>query len=357
MSIKHPCVRLLAMESREEKQRNIEQRMDAYFNDIRELFFVLGQKLFDLDSKLPLPVGKNFFEQCLGVQMRKNEADEKYKTQSKLLWDYSEKSDELERHKLSCDEIDVVERRLKIRLGAIIYERASQGILEKEKFLSAYSDISKEIDLKKKLESRNPIERLASQSALQRFDRNANERYVQYSNDAIENNSLDLIGGNNAPSLIEELESVIGKKRAMEEAKRTLQDYIDSNQQEAERLKKGGLDKSEQDKRDLENLYHESFINYGNYLFDKGALWVDQDTPSDVLDVIEEILALQKEYADLSESREKLDKASKADDYRFLIENEQNKILILEKEKEKIDQEIAKVREEIKRLESMIDRL
>ena len=101
MSIKHPCVRLLAMESREEKQRNIEQRMDAYFNDSRELFFVLGQKLFDLDSKLPLPVGKNFFEQCLGVQMRKNEAEEKYKTQSKLLWDYSEKSDELERHKLS----------------------------------------------------------------------------------------------------------------------------------------------------------------------------------------------------------------------------------------------------------------
>ena len=53
----------------------------------------------------------------------------------------------------------------------------------------------------------------------------------------------------------------------------------------------------------------------------------------------------------------RLKKEAKADDYKALIEEEKAKILILQKEKERIDQQIAQIENEIERLEGSIDRL
>lgn len=345
------------MESREELLKNIEKQIDDCWDSIREEYFVLGEKLYKLSSTLSLPVGKNLLEGVIAVDARRNETGEKYNQEAALIEEFSKKSEENESVQRSLEGIIQRERKEKICLGAIIYERASLSLLDRKSFDFVYKDIDKELDYRKKENSRNPIERLSAQNSLSKLKKSANERYVSYSDIAIEKGLLDSIGGSNAPNIIASLESIAKEKQEAEDKSSSLLEYIDSNKAIFQKLKKSGLEETKAYKEDVDNQYRENLISYGNYLFDKGGVWVDEKTPSDVLDTIEDILKLQKDFASLNEDKQRLHRDSKVDDYRALIQEEEAKILILEKEKEKIDQEIEQIRIEIRKLNSMIERL
>ena len=98
-------------------------------------------------------------------------------------------------------------------------------------------------------------------------------------------------------------------------------------------------------------------INYGNYLYDRGGSWIGETTPSEILDILQKIIEIQNEYRELNERKQRLQKEAKADDYKALIEEEKEKIKILLGEREKIDMQIEDIEKEIKRLESLVDRL
>ncbi len=343
------------MDSKEELLFGIDNLIDEKQNMIREQFFHLGERMYK--SKANIGVGKKLFEECIAYETRKSEAEEKYKALVSLYEEYEEKRKSAEEEKVNLDNLFADERELKIRLGAIIYERSSLSLLDRDSFPYAYSDVDKDIELHKKLESRNPIERLSAQNNIQKFQKNINDYYISYADKAIDADNLELIGGNNAPMVIEELQALLSKKSDIEKRIEDLEFFLEVNRQEVNRLRKGGLEEAENYKNDIQNSYHESLISYGNYLFDRGGVWIGEDTSSDVLDIIEEILKLQNEYSRLNEEKQTLQKQAKVNDYRLLIENERAKISILEREKEKIDEEIAQIENEINKLNSLIEKL
>lgn len=345
------------MGSREDLERDIEAKIEAKLDVIRQQFFILGEKVYHLSQDRTLPVGKKLLEECVAAEARLNEAIEKNKELDSFSLEFRGKKTELDNKKIELDSILASERKLKIKLGAIIFERSSLGLLDRNEFDFSYVDTDRETDLIKRLDGRNPIDRLAAQNSLSKFRKNANDRYVSYSDIAIEKGIVSNVGGNNAPPVVEELIPLEERRSVLQNEIEGLLEYIGKNEKEEQKLRKNGYEEARIYLEDMNTLYRESIISYGNYLFDKGGVWLDEHTPSNVLDSIEEILRLQKEYGEINRVKQELEKESKANDYRFLINQEEAKILILEKEKEKINQEILEIRKEIDKLNMMIERL
>ena len=345
------------MDSRADLERDIDNRLKRQLELIRDQFLILGDKVYKATKSEPLKIGREMQEECISSEARREEAENKCKELSVFALEYEEKEKEHDAIKKDLEYLYDRARSFKIRLGAILYERASLDLLDSECFKEVYSDCQKEQDLRKRSESKNPLDKLASQSGLQKLQRSANDRYIRYIDNALENDSVSKIGGNNAPMISQELMSILDRIKPLEEKKEELDSYLEDGRDEAQALKKGGLEEAKEYLKNVTKLYRENLISYGSYLFDKGGIWISESTPSDVLDSIENILNLQNEYAQINAEKQELQKASKADDYRALILEERQKIQLLLREKDNIDQEISEIESEIERLQALIDRL
>ena len=183
------------------------------------------------------------------------------------------------------------------------------------------------------------------------------KRLLGYASLVLDNDLSGALSGESAKSVYEECTACSSEIKELSARLSEISGYLDRSDSEKKALDKGGYEKLKADSDDKSDKLKEEIIGYGNYLFDRGASWIDQSTPSEILDYLDSILKSQNEYSALSNTLNRMMKEAKADDYKAQIEEEKARILILQKEKERIDLQISQIQAEIDRLEGTVDRL
>ncbi len=345
------------MTTREELFRETEEKIENTTLKLRSHFFDLGIMLFRNPDLLPGGMGVSLVKAAESAETALREAEEKKKDDESFAEEYDAKK----REKIEKDDrlegLRESEREIRLKLGALIYEQCSLDLLPRESFSSVYADTDEEKSLAEKSRSRSFWSRLRSSSALSRMKRSDRERYLDYSSFADNDATAILISGEKAQNLVKELCDVKSERGLISEEDEKLEEYLSENLSRRKNLEKGGMEEDGSSLEAKKAEFDECIINYGNYLYDRGGSWIGENTPTEVLDALQLILENQNEYGSLLKKREQLQKEAKADDYKALIEEERNKIRILEEEKGRIDTQIEEISKEIERLESLVERL
>ncbi len=345
------------MTEREELFKETEEHIDDTTKKLREHFYALGILVFKNPQILPSPMGVSLLKAVEEAEAALIKAQEKKKDDESFLSEYEKnRSEKIEKDEI-LERLRNEEREIRLRLGALIYEQCSLSLLPRENFSSVYDDADEEKTLNEKTLSKSFWSRFTSSSALSRFKHSDTSRYLDYSSFADKDENAVLISGEKAQSLISSLNEIKEKRTITSGEEEALEEYLSSNLSRKKLLDKGEKEENDALLEEKENDYRECVINYGNYLYDRGGSWIGEETPSDVLDVIQLILENQKEYSSLNKRKEQLQKEAKADDYKAMIEEEKAKIRILEDEKRKIDREIEEIEREINRLSGMVNKL
>ena len=345
------------MVTREELFRETEERIEDTTEVLRSFFHDLGEAVYKDQSVLPISMGVSLLEEVKKSENEMNQAFVSREEDKEFITQFDEIK---ERKTIVDDEMENLreeERELRLRIGALIYEQCSLGLLDRDRFSSVYADSDEEKKLSEKAEGKSIISRLSSRSALSRLKRSDNARYLDYSSLVdVEENAVSLSGGN-AVTLVKKLEEIKEKRSILFQEKEDKEYFLSQNISRRRLLEKGGVEKDDERVEDSQVAYKEALINYGNYLYDRGGSWIGETTPSEILDILQKIIEIQNEYRELNERKQRLQKEAKADDYKALIEEEKEKIKILLGEREKINMQIEDIEKEIKRLESLVDRL
>lgn len=345
------------MTTREELFRETEEKIENTTLKLRSHFFDLGIMLFRNPDLLPGGMGVSLVKAAESAETALREAEEKKKDDESFAEEYDAKK----REKIEKDDrlegLRESEREIRLKLGALIYEQCSLDLLPRESFSSVYADTDEEKSLAEKSRSRSFWSRLRSSSALSRMKRSDRERYLDYSSFADNDATAILISGEKAQNLVKELCDVKSERGLISEEDEKLEGYLSENLSRRKNLEKGGMEEDGSSLEAKKAEFDECIINYGNYLYDRGGSWIGENTPTEVLDALQLILENQNEYGSLLKKREQLQKEARADDYKALIEEERNKIRILEEEKGRIDTQIEEISKEIGRLESLVERL
>ncbi len=345
------------MRAREEVAAEIQEKLDSVAEDIRSQYYNLGLYLSENASHVKIPMGINLLDSVKSAKADKERAASSLEEARSFLKDYKALSDEAEGLK---DQINVKRgenKMIKLRLGALIYEQCSLSLLPEELFSDVYKDVSEERKYRERAESNAFLDKLFSKHGKYKLERSNDSRFLSYAESVVQRKLSDALNGDNAKSLFidaAQSDDELTRLNALLDDKVTSLKAMDERRRS---LEKGELKKLESAEYESGDKLREAEIGYGNYLFDKGASWIGEDTPAVVLDYLDSILKSQQEYASLTSTMNRLKKEAKADDYKALIEDEKAKILILQKEKERIDQQIAQIENEIERLEGSIDRL
>ena len=345
------------MVMREELFRETEKMIEDTTEVLRSYFHDLGEAVYLHSSVLPVPMGVSLLEEV-------KKADSEMKAsiaQRQDNRDFIEEFDSIKARKTEVDDqmetLREEEKDIRLRLGALIYEQCSLGLLDREKFSSVYADADVEKTLSKKAEGKSFFSRISSRGALSRLKRSDSARYLDYSSLAdVEGNAVALRGGN-AETLVNKLEEINKKRSILSQERDEKEMYLSQNINTRKSLEKGATEVDDERVEDSRSNYVECLINYGNYLYDRGGSWIGEDTPTEILDILQKIIEIQNKYGELNERKNRLQKEAKADDYKALIEEEKEKIRILLNERDKIDLQIEDIEKEIKRLESLVDKL
>ena len=345
------------MVTREELFRETEEKIEDTTEVLRSYFHDLGEAIYKDQSVLPAPMGVSLLEEVKKAENDMNQAFASREDDKEFITQFDEIK---ERKTIVDDEMENLreeERNLRLRIGALIYEQCSLGLLDRDRFSSVYADSDEEKKLSEKAEGKSIISRLSSRSALSRLKRSDNSRYLDYSSLVDDEENAVSLSGGNAVTLVNKLEEIKEKRANLFQEKEDKDYYLSQNISRRRLLEKGGVEKDDEKVEDSQVAYKEALINYGNYLYDRGGSWIGETTPSEILDILQKIIEIQNEYRELNERKQRLQKEAKADDYKALIEEEKEKIKILLGEREKIDMQIEDIEKEIKRLESLVDRL
>ena len=345
------------MVTREELFRETEEKIEDTTEVLRSYFHDLGEAVYKDQSVLPAPMGVSLLEEVKKAENDMNQAFASREDDKEFITQFDEIK---ERKTIVDDEMENLreeERNLRLRIGALIYEQCSLGLLDRDRFSSVYADSDEEKKLSEKAEGKSIISRLSSRSALSRLKRSDNSRYLDYSSLVDDEENAVSLSGGNAVTLVNKLEEIKEKRANLFQEKEDKDYYLSQNISRRRLLEKGGVEKDDERVEDSQVAYKEALINYGNYLYDRGGSWIGETTPSEILDILQKIIEIQNEYRELNERKQRLQKEAKADDYKALIEEEKEKIKILLGEREKIDMQIEDIEKEIKRLESLVDRL
>ncbi len=345
------------MNSREELFKETEDRIDQTTNELRKYFFDLGIMMFHNPDILPSQMGVSLIKATKEAEDNLKNAQEKEQSDALFILEFDKKKE----RKLEVDglleELREEERDNRLKLGALIYEQCSLSLLPRESFSSVYDDVDEEKILNEKTQSKSFWSRFTSSSALNRMKRSDTTRYLDYSSFADNPTVAATISGEKAQNLINELNEIKDKRDSLQSEEEELEEYITSSVNRRRSLEKGESEDNELLVEEKKTAFNECVINYGNYLYDRGANWIGEETPADVLDILQHIIEKQNEYSSLVLERNRLEKEAKADDYKALIEEEKEKIRILENEKSKIDSQIDEIKREIERLENTVSRL
>ena len=345
------------MRAREEALSGIQEKMDQVAEEIRGCYFKLGDSVASSPDALGIPVGKRLLESVLNARKDKEKAESELNEADRFISLYKERSDEAEQIR---DRIGEKNRELKLsrlRLGALVYEQCSLSLLDKNIFSSVYNDVEEERLYSEKKNSEGFLDRFLSIRGKAKLQRSNDSRLLGYASLILDNDLSSSLSGDNAKSVCEECNACSTEIKELSSRLAEISEYLETSDSERKALDKGGYEKLKADFDDKSDKLREEIIGYGNYLFDRGASWIDQSTPSEILDYLDSILKSQNEYSALSNTLKRMMKEAKADDYKAQIEEERAKILILQKEKERIDLQISQIQAEIDRLEGTVDRL
>lgn len=345
------------MTSREELFVRTEEKIEETTRLLRKHFYDLGIILFKNPSILPSTMGVSLKKASDEAEKALEEARLKKKDDEDFIAQYDEKKERKLEKDGESEKKREEEKELRLRIGALIYEQCSLGLLPREKFSSVYIDSDEEKALNEKALSRSFFKRVKASSALAILRKNLSSRYLDYSSFADNEENAILISGRKAEELISSLQSVMESRKAISSEESELEIYLGENLQRRRALSKSQLEEEEASLEEKQNAFNECIINYGNYLYDRAASWIGESTPSSVLDIVQSILESQRTYSSLNKERALIEKQAKADDYKTLIESEKEKIRILEGEKDKIDLQIAEIQKEIERLEGLVERI
>ncbi len=345
------------MTKREELFQETEEKIDDTTRRLRTHFFNLGIMLFRNPDILPSEMGVSLVKASSDAEKAYLEAEEKKKEDEEFIRTYDSRKERKIEVDDTIETLRLQEREDRLMLGALIYEQCSLDLLPREKFSAVYDDADSEKALNEKTRSKSFWSRLRSSSALNRLKRSDRMRYLDYSCFADSDENALSISGEKAQNLISALREIREKRGKLQKEEEELEEFLSSSLQRRKNLGKGGMEEDESSCGERKNAFDECIINYGNYLYDRGGSWIDENTPAEVLDLLQLILECQGEYSRLKRRLEQLNKEAKADDYKAMIDEEREKIRILEMEKGRIDTQIEEIRREIERLEGLVERL
>lgn len=345
------------MGSREELQREIEDKIESQKELLSSYFYSLGSMAFNKEEELGITLAGKLKGEAENALIHRDEAEAELKKLSSFHEEYQRKSVRKSELETLISDVEDRIRDEKIKLGAVIYEKCSLQRLDNAIFSTIYKDVRNEKALVDKQEKGSIFSKFISRAGLNNVRASQEKRYLRYADEIIDRNLASVLKGDSAETILGMMDKDNDLIRETKAELAELVLFLDQHEDEDRKLERSGLDEAIEwaDKKNSE--YYESVVNYGNYLYDKGSSWVGENTPSEILDLLQSIIEGQDAYARLYSTRERLRKEAKADDYKSLIEQEKAKILILNKEKEKIDIQIAKIETEIQRLSNLIDRL
>lgn len=346
------------MSSREQLLQEVETKIEDTTERLRSYFHDLGEAVYLNQEILPVQMGVKLLEETRNNEKASKEAKEKVKELELFIAEYDDKKGKKSLLDTEKESLRLEEKNVRMRLGALIYEQCSLGILDRTKFGSVYEDADNEKSLsEKKSQAKGFWERFTSHSQLSRMKRNDESRYMDYSSLADNQETASLITGEKGEALTKRLFEIKAERDEITAESSDLEVFLEENNYKRRELERGGMEKARSSSEELSNTFRECLINYGNYLYDRGATWIGEGTPSAVLDVLQMIIEAQNEYASLQNRRAQLQREAKADDYRAMIDDERAKIRILENEREKIGLQIEEIQREIERLEGMVEKL
>lgn len=345
------------MISREELFKETEERIDGVTGKLRSHFFDLGIILFRNPDILPANMGVSLVKAAREAEKTLTEAERKKEDDEAFIREFdSKKTLKIEKDE-ALETLRLRERDTRLKLGALIYEQCSLSLLPRENFSAVYADADAEKALSEKTHSSSFWARLKSSSELKRIRHNDGTRYLDYSSFADDEKNAVLITGEKGQALVEELGKIKEERSTLRKEVESLEIFLSSSVMRRRSLDKGESEEDESLVEEYRNTFEECIINYGNYLYDRGGSWIGESTPPEVLDALQLILENQNEYSRLVSRRSQLQQEAKADDYKTMIEEEKEKIRILEDEKKRIDRQIDEINKEIDRLEGMVEKL
>lgn len=341
------------MSAIDELLSEIEEKEVSIRENIRSLELRLGTEAASQHEALGLKVGSKLLEAALSVSAELSEAEAKQASSDEFLSEYRKAEDGLEEVLRALTSLDSEMRCLSIRLGAMIYEQCSFSLLDKETFRVVYDDVEEDRKIEKSTGS-TILSRIFGSGKAKVRKMGEEGRFVSYAEIALAAGIP--LNGENANAVLEELKGLRKAKEEKEKEKTRIQSYLSGNKEKSRQTERG-IELSSSRITALKENEEEALVSYGSYLYDKGSEWIDKDTPSEILDTLEALLHLHNEHDSILSEKDRLDREAKADDYRAMIESEEGKIMVLEKEKERIDREIAEIRNEIDVLRNKIERL
>ena len=334
------------MAARNELREELESRIDQITEKIRFSLYRLGESAYGAKDEIGLSVGPRLSDSVRDCYERNRKAKAELDRARSFASEYEEHLKKREELLGKEREEDEAIASLSLRLGSIVYEQCSLGLLDKEAFSSVYSDAERD--------ARRSSSRLLSMIGLGARE---GRRFPEYASLVIKDGRWKELQGDRASAIALEIIERNGRKDDYEESLVEEDSFINGFRDEYSSYCSGGQERLEEEDEDSRSALFESLVSYGTYLYEKGSVWIGESTPSYLMDIIENILRLNKEYSDLCSKRDRLSKEDKADEYNALISSDEAKILILEKEKDRIDEQIASLRSEIEALRSRIDRL
>ena len=227
------------MVTREELFRETEEKIEDTTEVLRSYFHDLGEAIYKDQSVLPAPMGVSLLEEVKKAENDMNQAFASREDDKEFITQFDEIK---ERKTVVDDEMERLreeERDLRLRIGALIYEQCSLGLLDRDRFSSVYADSDEEKKLSEKAEGKSIISRLSSRSALSRLKRSDNSRYLDYSSLVDDEENAVSLSGGNAVTLVKNLEEIKEKRAILFQEKEDKDYYLSQNISRRRLLEKG----------------------------------------------------------------------------------------------------------------------
>ncbi len=322
---------------------------------LRLYSYELGLKAAACSSVLPIHVGRKLLEAAAGRSRECDEAEKKLAALRSFLSSYAASQADLEDTERRIGQADDEIRMLSIRLGAMIYEECSLSLLDKEAFRIVYDDVREDERLRR--EEGNVLSRFLLRGQLKVRQRGEESRFLSYA-DLVKTGGLgSQLGSGKAEEALRCIQALEDERQSLSCDKSRLEAILSEGRERYREAVRGGEETLSGEAAARKAAEESALTEYGSYLYSRGSEWVDKDTPQELLDILSAMLEVHGQRDELVRSRSRIERDSKVEDCRAMIESEEGKIAVLEREKARIDREIQAIREEIGALEEKIRRL
>lgn len=340
------------MDAIADRIREIEHQIALSYQDMRSFSKDLACLAMEHKEALDILIGTALLSQMeakygifLSLQ-EKEDNDEKQKDlASRGLVKksaYASRLQSLEREYLSILE----------RLGALMVEQGHAGVLPAKLDAVVNPLLEKEALLVRKAAAPG-IAGVLGRTAMKRFKAGAREDFIALSKSAEEKKLLDYLSQGQSEALLASYH-----ENRKENAK-VLQKFDNIQKHLEERGIGNGKAETAISSQlsDARDAYNEAAIAYGAYLFENGSKWLSEKIPDQMLDLIDNMLKVQKYIESEKKEIEHLKNQIQIDEYRSLIGKDQEAIARLEGERKSLKAQIDEIALHIDALNAKIKKI